>query len=125
MCNSDSNLAGDLTITDRSASCACCAPGHAGTAEAPASADSISEDFLIAGMTCSHCVASLTEELSSLDGVEAVDVELNAGGTSKVTVASAGALDIQKVRDAVGEAGYDLVDAARCRPPMSNSTSAA
>ncbi len=111
MCNS--NTPGDLTITDANSSCACCAPRHTETAEAPMLADAISADFLVAGMTCSHCVASVTEELSSLDGVEAVDVELNAGGASKVTVASATPLDIQKVRDAVSEAGYDLVDAAR------------
>jgi copper chaperone len=112
MCNS--NQTGDLTLTDANSSCACCAPGHAEQTETKVSATSTtSEDFLVTGMTCGHCVASVTEELSSLDGVEGVNVELNAGGTSMVTVASASPIDIQKVRDAVAEAGYDLVESTR------------
>ncbi len=111
MCNS--NATGDLGLIDANSSCACCAPAHAETPTTTTSTGAVSQDFLVAGMTCSHCVASITEELTSLEGVEAVDVELNAGGTSKVTVSSAAPLDIQKVRGAVTEAGYNLVDAAR------------
>jgi copper chaperone CopZ len=62
-------------------------------------------------MTCSHCVASVTKELEALHGVEAVSVELNAGGTSKVTVSSAAPLDADAVRAAIDEAGYSLVTA--------------
>ncbi len=109
----DSTTSGDLTITDANSSCACCAPAHSKGTSPAALGGAVSEDFLVGGMTCSHCVASVTEELTSLDGVESVNVELNAGGTSKVTVASAGRLDIQKVREAVDEAGYSLIDPAR------------
>jgi copper chaperone len=63
----------------------------------------------VRGMTCGHCVKSVTEELQGVDGVTAVDVDLNAGGVSKVTVTSDTALDEQQVRAAVDEAGYELV----------------
>ncbi|WP_431279964.1 heavy-metal-associated domain-containing protein [Leifsonia poae] len=67
--------------------------------------------YLVSGMTCSHCVTSVTEELTALDGVESVSVDLRAGGTSTVAVASVGPLDRVAVRAAVEEAGYALVDA--------------
>ena len=70
-----------------------------------------STTYLVSGMTCAHCVMSVTEELSAVPGVESVAVDLDAGGTSKVTVASAGPLEGAAVRAAVEEAGYALVDA--------------
>jgi len=74
-------------------------------------AGSIDSEFLVSGMTCSHCVSSVTEELSAIDGVENVVVELNVGGASKVTVASSAALDREAVHAAIDEAGYELIDA--------------
>jgi copper chaperone CopZ len=62
-------------------------------------------------MTCGHCSASVTEELSKLAGVQEVTVDLNAGGTSAVHVTSESALDDSAVREAVDEAGYELVTA--------------
>ena len=70
------------------------------------------QDFLVAGMTCGHCVSSVTEELSELDGVNAVEVELNVGGASRVQVSASAPLDVEKVRAAVSEAGYELVGAS-------------
>ena len=70
------------------------------------------QDFLITGMTCGHCVSSVTEELSELDSVDAVDVDLNVGGASRVRVSASVPLDVEKVRAAVSEAGYELVDAS-------------
>ena len=61
--------------------------------------------YTVTGMTCEHCVASVTEEISELDGVSAVDVELASGA---VTVTSAQPLDQADVRTAVEEAGYKL-----------------
>ncbi|MFC0680307.1 heavy-metal-associated domain-containing protein [Lysobacter korlensis] len=108
---SATNGKNDLILTDANSGCACCAPSHGvGDAE-PAVSGTESEDFLVAGMTCSHCVRSVTEELSALDGVEAVNVDLNAGGVSRVTVASSSTLRRDDVRAAVTEAGYDLVPA--------------
>jgi copper chaperone len=63
----------------------------------------------VTGMTCGHCVQSVTTELSALPGVKDVSVELDADGTSQVTVVSDAPLDTDAVRDAVDEAGYTLV----------------
>lgn len=61
--------------------------------------------YTVVGMTCEHCVASVTEELTALAGVTGVDVEL-ATGTVKVT--SGRRLDTDDVAEAVTEAGYQL-----------------
>ncbi|GAA1049102.1 heavy-metal-associated domain-containing protein [Arthrobacter russicus] len=63
----------------------------------------------ISGMTCGHCVNSVTEELSSIAGVENVDVELNAGGISTATISSSSELSDAEVGEAVAEAGYLVV----------------
>ena len=75
-------------------------------------AGTINSEFLVSGMTCGHCVSSVTEELSTIASVDNVVVELNVGGASKVTVASSAALDPEAVLAAINEAGYELVDAA-------------
>jgi copper chaperone len=67
----------------------------------------------VQGMTCSHCVSSVTEELSALPGVRGVKVDLAAGGISTVTVMSDDALDADQVSAAIDEAGYTLADLPR------------
>jgi copper chaperone CopZ len=69
------------------------APTDGPVATAADAAGQFTTSFGVAGMTCSHCVSSVTEELASLAGVTAVQVEIVAGGVSTVTVRSAGALD--------------------------------
>ena len=66
--------------------------------------------FSVAGMTCGHCVAAVTEEITALPGVADVRIELVPGEVSAVTVDSADALDLAAVRAAVDEAGYELVE---------------
>jgi copper chaperone len=61
--------------------------------------------YTVTGMTCDHCVASVTEEISELDGVTAVAVDLPTGA---VTVTSTAPLAEADVRNAVEEAGYRL-----------------
>ena len=68
----------------------------------------VTSTFTVKGMTCSHCVQSVTEELSALPGVTDVQVDLPSGG---VTVASVAPLSDDAVRAAVDEAGYELADA--------------
>ena len=63
----------------------------------------------VSGMTCGHCVSSVSEELESLDGVETVDVELNAGGISTVTITSSQELSPSEISEAVAEAGYLVI----------------
>ena len=69
--------------------------------------------YTVAGMTCGHCVTAVTEEIAELDGVTAVEVDLVAGGDSRVTVTSTAPVAEEAVRAAVREAGYDLAGATR------------
>ena len=62
--------------------------------------------YTVTGMTCDHCVRAVTEEVSKLDGVQDVHVDLATGA---VTVASTQPLDDARVRAAVDEAGYEVV----------------
>jgi len=62
-------------------------------------------EYTVQGMTCSHCVASVTEEVSEVAGVVDVDVELESG---RLVVRGAGVSD-EAVRAAVAEAGYEVV----------------
>jgi copper ion binding protein len=61
--------------------------------------------FTVTGMTCGHCVASVTEEVEEVDGVEGVDVDLATGA---LTVTSSQPVDDAAVRAAVEEAGYQM-----------------
>ncbi|MHA7223782.1 heavy-metal-associated domain-containing protein [Arthrobacter sp. RHLT1-20] len=69
----------------------------------------VSTSVSVSGMTCGHCVSSVSEELESLAGVEKVDVDLNSGGISTVTISSTGALSPSEIGEAVAEAGYMVV----------------
>jgi copper ion binding protein len=61
--------------------------------------------WTVTGMTCGHCVASVTEELQEVDGVQDVAVTLETG---EVVVTSAEPLSREAVEAAVTEAGYQL-----------------
>jgi len=63
----------------------------------------------VSGMTCGHCVSAVSEELEAIEGVEAVTVDLNAGGTSTVTITSSKELSPADIGEAVAEAGYLVV----------------
>jgi copper chaperone len=62
--------------------------------------------YSVQGMNCGHCAGAVTRELSALDGVTGVHVDLAA---KKVTVGSTRELAEAEVREAVDEAGYELV----------------
>lgn len=62
--------------------------------------------YSVTGMSCQHCIDAVTAEVGRLDGVEQVTVDL-AGGT--VEVVSVAPLADDQVRDAIDEAGFDLV----------------
>ncbi len=64
----------------------------------------------VQGMTCGHCVQAVSDELSALDGVTSVRVDLEPGAVSLVTVESSAALADADVSAAIDEAGYELVD---------------
>ncbi|WP_298584611.1 heavy-metal-associated domain-containing protein [uncultured Kocuria sp.] len=62
----------------------------------------------VSGMTCGHCVMSVTEELTELEGVESVDVDLVADGVSPVVLTSSRELSEDEIKEAVEEAGYTV-----------------
>jgi len=59
----------------------------------------------VLGMTCSHCVAAVTEEVGGIEGVTAVAVDLASG---LVTVTADGPLDEAAFAAAIDEAGYEV-----------------
>jgi copper chaperone len=66
---------------------------------------SSTQNYTVTGMTCAHCVASVTEEVQEIPGVEDVEVLLETGS---LTVTSTEPVDDDAVRVAVEEAGYEL-----------------
>ncbi|MFI6770490.1 heavy-metal-associated domain-containing protein [Streptomyces sp. NPDC050355] len=58
----------------------------------------------VTGMSCEHCVSSITEEVSEVPGVSEVSVDLSAG---IVTVRGV-SLDDEQVIAAIVEAGYGV-----------------
>ena len=61
--------------------------------------------YLVEGMTCGHCVGSVTDQLNQVPGVTGVEVDLSSG---QVTVESDGTVDDTAVTAAVEEAGYEV-----------------
>lgn len=59
--------------------------------------------YTVPGMHCGHCKQAVSEELTAVDGVEQVGVDLE---TKLVTVSGIG-LDDAKLRAAIDEAGYE------------------
>lgn len=114
-------LEAQTTDSGDSGGCGCggcgCGASDADTAATPTASSSIDQEiamtthaYAVSGMTCGHCAAAVTSELKSLDGVTDVHVDLVAGGTSTVAVASQAPLDDIQVSVALEEAGeYQLV----------------
>ena len=65
-----------------------------------------STTFLVPGMTCGHCQGAVTDELSKINGVTHVDVDLDS---KKVTIESEADVEWQVIVDAVDEAGFEAV----------------
>ena len=116
MCGTENR---ELPLRDVSSSgCACCAPADTESVEqsipavasesAPAEA-TVRVEYQVAGMTCGHCSSSVAGALAGLDGVSDIQVALTPGGVSTVTIAATRAVAEADVRDAVAEAGYELV----------------
>lgn len=63
-------------------------------------------NYTVVGMTCEHCVRSVSEEVGAIPGVSNLNVDLATGA---LTVTSeSGCVAETAVRDAVTEAGYRL-----------------
>lgn len=70
-----------------------------------------SKTINVDGMTCGHCVNAVTEELSKIPGVTAVNIELHAGEISPVTITIGNEISDVDIAAAVEEAGYSIVHA--------------
>lgn len=66
---------------------------------------STTAEYTVSGMTCNHCVQSVTEEVSALAGVTQVTVDLASGGLRVVSELPVPLADIER---AVDEAGYTV-----------------
>ena len=61
------------------------------------------ETYDVIGMTCDHCVRAVTTEVSAIEDVHEVQVDLGAG---RVRVTAQQAVPLTRLREAVEEAGY-------------------
>jgi copper chaperone len=64
------------------------------------------EQFLVPGVSCQHCVHAVTSEVSKLAGVQQVNVNLD---NKVVTVQASEAVTPASIVAAIQEAGYDEV----------------
>ncbi|MCI3239325.1 MULTISPECIES: heavy-metal-associated domain-containing protein [Streptomyces] len=62
--------------------------------------------YKVSGMSCGHCEGAVSGEISELPGVTSVTA---VAATGEVTVVSAAPLEEAAVREAVDEAGFELV----------------
>jgi copper chaperone len=63
------------------------------------------QTYTVTGMTCGHCVASVTEEVQEIAGVESVAVDLDSGS---LDITTSQPVEDAAVKAAVEEAGYQL-----------------
>jgi copper chaperone CopZ len=71
----------------------------------------VEQSYLVSGMTCDHCVSAVRDEVSKVYGVIDVQVDLVPGAISTVIVSSEQPIAESSVRQAVDEAGYEVVAA--------------
>ena len=69
---------------------------------------SITSEYVVSGMHCHHCVSSVTQEVSGVNGVTDVKVDLDSG---QLIVISEAEIPFSSIEAAVDEAGYRVVTA--------------
>ncbi|MGW4030520.1 heavy-metal-associated domain-containing protein [Streptomyces sp. NPDC004838] len=100
----------EIEITETASASSCCGGSTCGTDAADVQTEgSVTTVYKVAGMTCGHCEGAISKEISALAGVSSVRA---VAATGLVTVSSEAPLDESAVRDAVDEAGYELVGPA-------------
>ena len=105
MCTS--TVGNDLGLSAKNHACAC-STDSGGASPALVPQGGVRELYLVEGMTCDHCVSSVTRALQGLDTVHNVSVDLRVGGTSRITLVSSAPVLRDAVRAAVTAAGYSL-----------------
>ncbi|PNH85160.1 heavy-metal-associated domain-containing protein [Arthrobacter sp. AFG20] len=98
----ESSKGPDLPLTTGLAGC-CCPPRQLSGPDADPAAEA---EYLLEGLTCGHCVASVQEAVLALDGVADAAVELIAGGLSRLRIS--GSADEAAVRETVNSAEHSV-----------------
>ncbi|MFE4212119.1 heavy-metal-associated domain-containing protein [Streptomyces sp. NPDC056844] len=97
------------TDTPQAAGSCCSSTGSCHDGAADVQVGGVTAVYEVKGMTCGHCEGAVSDEISGIAGVTSVKAE---AATGRVTVASAAPLTDDAVREAVDEAGYELVGRA-------------
>ena len=63
--------------------------------------------YNVPDVSCEHCVNAITKELTQIDGIQNVQVDLE---TKKVTVVSDESVAEQRIREGIDEAGFDIAE---------------
>ncbi len=66
----------------------------------------MAKEFTVPSMSCQHCVNAITKEVSNVQGVQNVQVDL---GTKRVRVQADERVSTETLLEAINEAGYDDV----------------
>ncbi|MDQ1084890.1 MULTISPECIES: heavy-metal-associated domain-containing protein [Microbacterium] len=85
-----------------------CGCGGVKAVPTPSPATAANDVLSVEGMTCDHCVRAVTEELSALEGVDVVWVDLRVGDASLVRIARTADVSDDDIAAAIDEAGYTL-----------------
>jgi copper chaperone len=70
--------------------------------------DEMGSILKVKGMSCQHCVMSVTKALSQLDGIQNIEVDLEKG---EVRFDNTKAVTPDRIAKAIEEAGYQVVSA--------------
>lgn len=86
-----------------------CGCGDSAASSLSASVATPNDVLQVEGMTCDHCVRAVTAELSALEGLEVVWVDLRSDEPSLVRIARTSEVSDDEIAAAIDEAGYTLV----------------
>jgi len=92
----------ELPLASSAGRCGCCSSEPASSRLDPGDVE-----FTVEGLTCGHCVQTVEEAVSALEGVESASVELVPAGRSRLVVS--GHANGVAVREAVTSAGYTFI----------------
>jgi copper chaperone len=74
---------------------------------------STTTSYAVNGMSCGHCIGSVSTEINKIDGVTNVEVDLATDGPADVKVTSGDGVAVADIREAIDEAGYELAGAGQ------------
>lgn len=105
-----------MTTEDRpllpvsSAGCTCCSPAPAedrNPSPAVLAVSARTTTYAVEDMTCGHCVDTVRGAISAVEGVQDMQIDLQTGGVSTVTVT--GSATREAIRAAMENTGYSLI----------------